>query len=104
LHVLVTGAVLHGSHVVEELLAAGHGGRVFGSRVFGNLSIDRRRDCPEVAVMVGDDSDDTVTAAALAGVEAVCHQAANVGLGNGGRGLRAPQRRRGSAATGSRTC
>ncbi|MEV0845569.1 NAD-dependent epimerase/dehydratase family protein [Streptomyces sp. NPDC049954] len=68
MRVLVTGgAGFIGSHVVEALTARGHEALVF----------DVRRE-PGADVR-----DPEAVAAALAGVDAVCHQAAMVGLGNG---------------------
>jgi dTDP-L-rhamnose 4-epimerase len=66
MRVLVTGgAGFIGSHVVEALTARGHEAVVFDLR-------DGR-----------DVRDAGAVASALAGVDAVCHQAAMVGLGNG---------------------
>ncbi|WP_425839493.1 NAD-dependent epimerase/dehydratase family protein [Streptomyces fractus] len=68
MRVLVTGgAGFIGSHVVEALTARGHDPVVF----------DVRED-PGADVR-----DPDAVARALAGVDAVCHQAARVGLGNG---------------------
>ena len=80
MHVLVTGGCgFVGSHVVAELLAAGH--RV---RVLDDLSTGRRGYLPDaVELQVGDVADASVVRPALAGVDAVCHQAAKVGLGSG---------------------
>jgi dTDP-L-rhamnose 4-epimerase len=80
LHILVTGGCgFVGSHVVAELLAAGH--RV---RVLDDLSTGRREYLPDaVELHVGDVADASVVLPALAAVDAVCHQAAKVGLGSG---------------------
>ncbi|WP_405547104.1 NAD-dependent epimerase/dehydratase family protein [Streptomyces phaeochromogenes] len=68
MRVLVTGgAGFIGSHVVEALEACGHEPVVFDVR-----------DDPEADVR-----DPEAVARALAGVDAVCHQAAMVGLGTG---------------------
>ncbi|MFJ4693051.1 NAD-dependent epimerase/dehydratase family protein [Streptomyces sp. NPDC088766] len=68
MRVLVTGgAGFIGSHVVDALRARGHEPLVF----------DVRED------PAADVRDPAAVAAALAGVDAVCHQAAMVGLGNG---------------------
>ncbi|USQ85179.1 NAD-dependent epimerase/dehydratase family protein [Streptomyces phaeoluteigriseus] len=68
MRVLVTGgAGFIGSHVVDALRARGHEPLVF----------DVRED------PAADVRDPAAVAGALAGVDAVCHQAAMVGLGNG---------------------
>ncbi|MET8830511.1 NAD-dependent epimerase/dehydratase family protein [Streptomyces sp. NPDC004610] len=68
MRVLVTGgAGFIGSHVVDALLARGHEPVVY----------DIRRD------PAADVRDPDAVARALAGVDAVCHQAAKVGLGEG---------------------
>ncbi|MFB8773282.1 NAD-dependent epimerase/dehydratase family protein [Streptomyces broussonetiae] len=68
MRVLVTGgAGFIGSHVVEELTARGH------EPVVHDLRADARCDV----------RDGPAVARALAGVDAVCHQAAMVGLGTG---------------------
>lgn len=80
MHVLVTGGCgFIGSHLVEDLLAAGH--RV---RVLDDLSTSTPRHLPDgVELRVGDVADPLTTTGALSGVDAVCHQAAKVGLGQG---------------------
>jgi dTDP-L-rhamnose 4-epimerase len=80
-HVLVTGgAGFIGSHVVEALLTRGHTVRALDAilpAVHAN-----RPDLPDgVDLRVGDVRDAQDVRAALAGVDAVCHQAAMVGLG-----------------------
>jgi len=73
--VLVTGgAGFIGSHVVEALLDGGADVRVL-DRVEAS-DLDARAE-----LLVGDVADPEVVAAAVDGVEAVCHQAAKVGLG-----------------------
>ena len=79
--VLVTGgAGFIGSHVAERLAAAGHGVRVLDA-----LSPAVHATAPGlpagVELVVADVRDSTATRAALSGVDAVCHQAAMVGLG-----------------------
>jgi dTDP-L-rhamnose 4-epimerase len=81
MRVLVTGgAGFIGSHVVAHLLAAGHEPRVLDA-----LLPAVHAGAPElpggVELMVGDLRDPGAVAGALAGVGAVCHQAAMVGLG-----------------------
>jgi dTDP-L-rhamnose 4-epimerase len=79
--VLVTGgAGFIGSHVVERLLAAGHGVRVLDALLPAVHAAP-----PElpagVELVTADVRDAGAVAAALSGVDAVCHQAAMVGLG-----------------------
>ncbi|HEY6748888.1 MAG TPA: NAD-dependent epimerase/dehydratase family protein, partial [Mycobacteriales bacterium] len=81
MRVLVTGgAGFIGSHVVERLLAAGHGVRVLDS-----LRPEVHAVPPELPdgaeLTVADVRDASAVAGALSGVDAVCHQAAMVGLG-----------------------
>jgi dTDP-L-rhamnose 4-epimerase len=71
--VLVTGgAGFIGSHIVDQLCAAGIEVRVLDQR----QALHRR-----VEFVQGNVADAAVTAAAVEGVDAVCHQAARVGLG-----------------------
>ena len=81
------GAGFIGSHVVEALLEAGAEVRVLDSldpAAHGprpaegptGIELDRRAE-----LRVGDVGDPAAVAAATAGVDAVCHQAAKVGLG-----------------------
>ena len=84
MRVLVTGgAGFIGSHIVEALLDGGAEVRVIDSldpSVHGaggeSLELDGRAE-----LLVGDLTDAARAAAAVAGVDAVCHQAAKVGLG-----------------------
>jgi dTDP-L-rhamnose 4-epimerase len=71
--VLVTGGSgFIGSHVVEQLLDQGATVRV--------LDFDEGAD-PRAELLMGDLTDPGLAAAAVSGVDAVCHQAARVGLG-----------------------
>jgi dTDP-L-rhamnose 4-epimerase len=75
--VLVTGGSgFIGSHVVRGLLAAGHEVRVLDLVA---LAADDRPG--EAEVVVGDVRDPAAVARALAGIDAVCHHAATVGMG-----------------------
>ena len=80
--VLVTGgAGFIGSHVVDELLDCGH-----EVVVVDDLDPAAHRGRPagldaRAEYVWGDVRDDAVWAAALAGIDAVCHQASKVGLG-----------------------
>lgn len=81
-HVLVTGgAGFVGSHVVDRLRAAGVEVRVVDllHPAAHAGPPDHCRD--DVEHLWGDLADPTVAAAAVAGVDAVCHQASMVGLG-----------------------
>jgi dTDP-L-rhamnose 4-epimerase len=80
--ILVTGgAGFIGSHIVDALLASGHEVRVLDAL----LPAAHRRDPDyipaEVDLIRGDVTDAETVAAAVRGVDAVCHQAAMVGLG-----------------------
>jgi len=81
MHVLVTGgAGFIGSHVVEALLTAGHSVRALDALL--PAVHPTQPGMPEGAECItGDVRDPATVAAALEGVDAVCHQAAMVGLG-----------------------
>jgi dTDP-L-rhamnose 4-epimerase len=80
MRVLVTGAAgFIGSHIAEALRAAGHDARGLDSL---SPAVHRGRPdhvCGEL--IVGDVRDPSTVDRALAGMDAVCHQAAVVGLG-----------------------
>ena len=79
--VLVTGgAGFIGSHVVEQLLAAGAEVLVLDNLVAHGGVVPDELD-PRAELLVGDVAEPGVAEAAMAGVDAVCHQAAKVGLG-----------------------
>ncbi len=84
-HVLVTGgAGFIGSHVVDRLLADGHDVTVLDwlHPAAHPHRAGRPADLPEAARWIeGDVRDAATVAAALRGVDHVCHQAAMVGLG-----------------------
>lgn len=82
MNVLVTGgAGFIGSHIVDQLVAAGHRVRVVDS--LSPAAHRARPDYlnPQAQYVVADLADTAVAAAAVAGVDAVCHQASRVGLG-----------------------
>ena len=77
--ILVTGgAGFIGSHIVEQLLGAGHAVRVLDDLRAGEQRVHRH---PDAELIVGDVADPDTVARALRGADAVCHQAAKVGLG-----------------------
>ena len=80
--ILVTGgAGFIGSHVVDELVSAGHEVRVLDS-LLATAHVGRPDYLdPRAQLIEGDVRDPAAVDAALDGVDAVCHQAAMVGLG-----------------------
>ncbi|MFF2863025.1 NAD-dependent epimerase/dehydratase family protein [Streptomyces rubiginosohelvolus] len=82
MRVLITGgAGFIGSHVVAALAAAGHESVVLDALLPSAHPGGRPPELPGGRVVVGDMRDREAVADALAGVDAVCHQAAMVGLG-----------------------
>lgn len=80
MRVLVTGgAGFIGSHVVEQLVDRGADVVVLDSLVAHRAEPDYLP--PSVDLRVGDLTDEAVVRQAVDGVDAVCHQAARVGLG-----------------------
>lgn len=79
--ILVTGgAGFIGSHVVDLLLDEGHDVRVLDV-LLSSAHRERPEVHPDVEFVEGDVRDSAVVAHALSGIDAVCHQAAMVGLG-----------------------
>ena len=82
MRVLVTGGCgFIGSHIVEELLVAGH-----DVVVLDDLSTSRPKAADQLGaarLVVGSVTDAATFAGLLGGVDVVCHQAAKVGLGTG---------------------
>lgn len=83
MRVLVTGgAGFIGSHVVDAYVAAGHEVRVLDALLPAVHPAGTTPDLPDgVEFLHGDVRDAATVDRALAGVEAVCHQGAMVGLG-----------------------
>src|SRR5260370_30693802 len=80
MRVLVTGAAgFIGSHIAETMRAAGH--EVRGLDSLTPAVHNGRPDHISGELIVGDVRDPAAADEALAGVDAVCHQAALVGLG-----------------------
>jgi dTDP-L-rhamnose 4-epimerase len=80
MRVLVTGAAgFIGSHITETMRAAGH--EVRGLDSLTPAVHNGRPDYVSGELIVGDVRDPSVVDEALAGMDAVCHQAAMVGLG-----------------------
>jgi len=82
--ILVTGgAGFIGSHIVDELFELGHEVRVLD--LILPAAHGRRPDYlnPAAELIEGDVADPDTVAAAIRGVDAVCHQSSMVGLGTG---------------------
>jgi dTDP-L-rhamnose 4-epimerase len=80
--ILVTGgAGFIGSHIVDALRTAGHEVRVLDSLAPGVHPEPPDYLDPDVELIEADVADHRAVRAALRGVDAVCHQAAMVGLG-----------------------
>src|SRR5687768_8372198 len=84
-HILITGgAGFIGSHLADELLAAGYAVRVLDDlapQVHGEQPARPDYLSPEAELICGDLRDPAAVRQALAGVDAVCHLAAAVGVG-----------------------
>jgi dTDP-L-rhamnose 4-epimerase len=80
--ILVTGgAGFIGSHIVDELVDAGHDVRILDLVLDAAHAVTPDYLNPEAEFIHGDVADPGTVSAALRGVDAVCHQAAMVGLG-----------------------
>ncbi len=80
--ILVTGgAGFIGSHIVDELVAAGHRVRVLDWLLPAAHAVRPDYLNPGAEFVQGDVADPSSVDRALGGVDAVCHQAAMVGLG-----------------------
>ena len=80
--ILVTGgAGFIGSHIVDELVDAGHDVRILDALLDAAHTVTPDYLNPGAEFIQGDVADPAVVSAALRGVDAVCHQAAMVGLG-----------------------
>jgi dTDP-L-rhamnose 4-epimerase len=79
--ILVTGgAGFIGSHIVELLIADGHEVRVLDA-LLPNAHREQPQIHPQAEFVEGDVRDPAAVSRSLRGVDAVCHQAAMVGLG-----------------------
>lgn len=82
MRVLVTGgAGFIGGHVVSALLDDGHSVRILDALLPAAWGTSRPELDPRAEFVLGDVRDAATVRDALAGVDAVCHQAAMVGLG-----------------------
>jgi dTDP-L-rhamnose 4-epimerase len=82
MRILVTGgAGFIGSHIVDALLAEGHEVRVLDALAEAVHPESPAHLDPRAELIRGDVTDRLTVARSIAGVDAVCHQAAKVGLG-----------------------
>jgi dTDP-L-rhamnose 4-epimerase len=82
MRVLVTGGQgFIGSHVVDALVSGGHEVRVIDAQLARSHASAPAWDRPDVDYLHADVTDPDAVATAVAGVDAVSHQAAMVGLG-----------------------
>jgi dTDP-L-rhamnose 4-epimerase len=80
--ILVTGgAGFIGSHIVDELVEAGHDVRVLDALLDAAHAVTPSYLNRDAEFIEGDVADPATVTAAVRGVDAVCHQAAMVGLG-----------------------
>ena len=81
MRVLVTGGLgFVGSHIVDELVGSNHDVVVLDSLVAHAGTVPGWAH-PDVELVIGDVRDPTAWSDAAEGIDAVCHQAARVGLG-----------------------
>ena len=82
MRILVTGgAGFIGSHIVDLLVGSGHEVRVLDALLPSAHAVKPNYLNPDAEFVLGDVADPGAIASALSGIDAVCHQAAKVGLG-----------------------